>query len=101
MVAQEDEKLHECRVLTAGADGDFVLEISSEGAPIPAYVLTGPDFGCMLGQPKANIQENLNDIADCHKELKRVEGELSRLRAVLKAETLASVLGGYSKEGAD
>lgn len=98
--------MHECRVLTAGSDGDFVLEISAEASPFPAYILTGPDFGCMLGQPRDNIQENLTDISDCYKELKRAETELSRLKSILKSEALASILAAKeapvaAKEGAD
>jgi hypothetical protein len=100
-VAQVDEKLHECRVLTAGADGDFIVEVASEGVPFPIYVLTGPEFGCMLGIPRENIAESVVELSDCHAQLRRLEGEFKRFKSSVKAEVLASVLGGKDKPSDD
>lgn len=96
-MAQEQENLHECRVLTAGADRDFLVEVHSEGVPFPLYVLTGAEFGCMLGMPREDLQDSIIELTDCHTQLRRVQEELGRLKSSVKAEILAQVLGGQEK----
>jgi hypothetical protein len=96
---QFTEKMHVCKKLTSGSEGEFRIE----GDDTLCQVLTGAEFGCPLGVAKADQTKLVDELTTKNEVLKHLQDELEKVKAaqksMTKAEILASVLGGKEKIG--